>query len=87
MDVLPTRAIRKFTNSLGKRTLPHTKILFRVIYYVFNIMEFFTVLQSRCSNGIQNDKAFQQKNPYAPEVVSTGPKDFLDRRMSCQQEQ
>jgi hypothetical protein len=37
MDVLPTRAIRRFTNSLGKRTLPNTKILFRVIYYVFSL--------------------------------------------------
>jgi hypothetical protein len=87
MDVLPTRAIRMFTNSLGKRTLPNTKILFRVIYYGFNIKEFFTVLQWRCSNPIQDDKAFQQKSLYAPEVVFTRPKDFLEGWMSCQQGQ
>jgi hypothetical protein len=34
MDGLPTRAIRPFTNSIGKRTLPNTKILFGVIYYI-----------------------------------------------------
>jgi hypothetical protein len=37
MDVLPTRAIRKFTNSIGKRTLPNPKILLRVIYYVCSL--------------------------------------------------
>jgi hypothetical protein len=85
MDVLATRAIRMFTNSLGKRTLPNTKILFRVIYHGFNIKEFFTVLRWRCSNPIQDDKAFQQKSLYAPAVVFTRPKDFLEGSMSCQQ--
>jgi hypothetical protein len=44
------------------------------ILFYFNIKEFFTVLRQRCSNPIQNDKAFQQKNLYAPEIVFTGPK-------------
>jgi hypothetical protein len=42
-------------------------------------------LRWRCSNPIQNDTAFQQKNLYAPQVVFTGPKDFLEAWMSCQQ--
>jgi hypothetical protein len=48
------------------------------ILFYFNINEMFTVLLGRCSNPIQNDTAFQQKNLYAPEVVVTGPKDFLE---------
>jgi hypothetical protein len=39
----------------------------------------------RCSNPIQNDKAFQQKNLYVPEVIFIRPKDFLEGWMSCQQ--
>jgi hypothetical protein len=36
-EVLPTRAIRKFTNSIGKRTLPNRRILSRVIYYACSL--------------------------------------------------
>ncbi len=37
-EVLPTRAIRKFTNSIGKRILPNRRILSRVIiYYVCSL--------------------------------------------------
>jgi hypothetical protein len=48
------------------------------ILFYFNIKELFTVLRQRCSNPIQNDRAFQQKNLYAPEVVFTRPNDFLE---------
>jgi hypothetical protein len=46
--------------------------------FYFNRKKLFTVLRWRCSNPIQNDKAFQQKNLYVPQVVFTGPKDFLE---------
>jgi hypothetical protein len=31
------RVMRKFTNSIGKRTLPNRRILSRVIYYVCSL--------------------------------------------------
>jgi hypothetical protein len=36
-EVLPTRAIMKLTNSIGKRTLPNRRILPRVIYYACSL--------------------------------------------------
>jgi hypothetical protein len=77
MDVLPTMAIRMFINSLGKRTLPSTKILFRVIYYVFNINEFFTVCGGDAVTPFKMIKPFSRKifmhlksSPHGPKTSS-----------------